>query len=65
MQSGIPADSIQQRLAAKTINVAISRAGSSRLDFENRGIQEVVRASVHYYNTEREVQQLLDAVEQL
>jgi cysteine desulfurase/selenocysteine lyase len=59
------AEAIQQRLAAKRINVSVSRVGSSRLDFEKRGLQEVVRASVHYYNLEKEVQALLDALKEL
>lgn len=53
---------MQQALAAQHINTSVSRAGSTRFDFEQRGIAEVVRASVHYFNTEGELQQLLRAV---
>ena len=41
---------------------AVSAASSSRLDFEARQLSEVVRASVHVYNTEGEVEVLLAAV---
>lgn len=45
--------------------MSVSRVGSSRLDFEARGLKAVVRASVHYYNTEKEIQALLDALKSL
>lgn len=53
--AGRGADDVQRGLAARGINVSVSRTPSSRLDFEVRGLAEVVRASVHYYNTEEEV----------
>ncbi|RBM15274.1 aminotransferase [Prauserella sp. PE36] len=56
-----PAD-VKQRLATRGINVSVSRAPSTRVDMENRGLDELVRASVHYYNTQREIRSLCDAV---
>jgi selenocysteine lyase/cysteine desulfurase len=56
---------VQQALAAQHINVSVSRTGSSRFDFERRGLSEVVRASVHCYTTEEELQRLLDALGEL
>lgn len=41
------------------INVSVSRCPSTRIDFEQRGLHEVVRASVHYYNTEEELDSLI------
>ena len=34
----------------------------ARLDLPNRGLPDLVRASVHYYKTEQELDQLLDAL---
>jgi cysteine desulfurase / selenocysteine lyase len=47
---------IKQALAAKRINVTTSTAFSARLDMEARGLESIVRASVHYYNSEEEVE---------
>jgi selenocysteine lyase/cysteine desulfurase len=56
-----PAD-IQQRLGAQGINVSISTVGSTRYDMEARGLTDLVRASVHYYNTEEEIDRLCRAL---
>jgi selenocysteine lyase/cysteine desulfurase len=47
---------IQSALAEQHINVTVSRLPSTRLDMEARGLSSVVRASVHYYNSEEEVE---------
>ncbi|HEV7368692.1 aminotransferase class V-fold PLP-dependent enzyme [Arenibaculum sp.] len=59
---GRPADAVKAALAARGINVSISTAGSTRLDMEARGLDELVRASVHYYNTEEEIERLVSAL---
>jgi selenocysteine lyase/cysteine desulfurase len=46
---------VTQALAAERINVTTSSSASTRLDMEARGLDRVVRASVHYYNSEEEV----------
>jgi selenocysteine lyase/cysteine desulfurase len=60
--SGVPAADVQRRLAAERVNVSVMEAASARLDFGKRGIAEAVRSSVHYYNSEEEVDSLVDAV---
>jgi selenocysteine lyase/cysteine desulfurase len=52
---GHDADTIRQTLAGQHINVTVSRLTSTRLDMEARGLTSVVRASVHYYNSEAEL----------
>jgi selenocysteine lyase/cysteine desulfurase len=54
-KDGEAASDIQQRLAAADIRVSVSTRASAQLDFGRRGLDEVVRASVHYFNTEDEI----------
>ena len=58
---------IRDRLAAHNprINVSTSSINSARLDFPQRGLTQTVRASVHYYNTEAELDTLVDAIARL
>jgi cysteine desulfurase/selenocysteine lyase len=53
--AGNDADEIQGRLAKARINVSVSRVASTRLDMEARALPDLVRASVHYYNTAEEI----------
>ncbi len=62
---GRSATAVRDALAAERINVSVIGASSARLDLDARGIPEVVRASVHYYNTEDELDRLAEAVEAL
>jgi selenocysteine lyase/cysteine desulfurase len=59
---GSPASRVMQHLAQRAINVTVSTAASTLLDMQARGLTEVVRASVHYYNTEDEIARLCEAV---
>lgn len=56
---------IQERLHQQAINVSTSTPKGTRLDMESRQLQAVVRASVHYYNSEAEVDKFCEAVAQL
>jgi selenocysteine lyase/cysteine desulfurase len=60
--AGNDADEVQRRLAKAHINVSVSRVSSTRLDMEDRGLPDLVRASVHYYNTAEEVEQFCSAL---
>jgi cysteine desulfurase / selenocysteine lyase len=50
----------QRRLAAAGVNVSVSSRASTRLDMEARDIHDLVRASVHYYNTDAEIDRLAE-----
>ena len=59
---GIGAAEVQRRLAESHINVSVALEESSRLDLVERRLPELVRASVHYYNSEDEIERFCDAV---
>jgi len=63
--AGHPPRDIQMLLRGQRINVSIASQMSARLDFPDRGLDEVVRASVHYFNTIDEVDALVAAIERL
>lgn len=50
-----PSD-LRDRLRAEGINIWAPGAISGRLDLEEKGLEQVARASVHYYNTESEIE---------
>jgi selenocysteine lyase/cysteine desulfurase len=47
------------------MNLSVSLASQTRLDMDTRGFDALIRASVHYYNSEDEVQRFLQAIEDL
>ena len=61
----IEADDIKAALQEDAINVSTSSTSSTLLDMQEREITSIVRASVHYYNTEEEVKRFAEAVAQL
>jgi selenocysteine lyase/cysteine desulfurase len=52
---GYSTESVQRALAERNINVTTSSRAATRLDMEARKLDSVVRASVHYYNTNDEI----------
>ena len=56
---------IKADLLARKINVTTSHLEFARLDMETRGLESMVRASVHYYNTDGEIERFAEAVETL
>jgi selenocysteine lyase/cysteine desulfurase len=62
---GHEAGAVKQALGGHKINVSVSSASSTLLDMEARGLSQVVRASVHYYNTEEEIARFAEALGRL
>jgi cysteine desulfurase/selenocysteine lyase len=52
----------RRKLAEQRINVSVSLAESTRIDMDKRGLASVVRASVHYFNSEDEVERCCDFI---
>ena len=59
---GLSATDVKTSLANDRIHTSVSVASTSRYDLGNRGLDEVVRASVHYYNTSEEIDRFEAAV---
>ena len=59
---GVAADKVQQQLATHRVNVSVSLVDYARLDLPHRGLPDLVRASVHYYNTDDELDRLIGAL---
>ncbi|WP_020657599.1 aminotransferase class V-fold PLP-dependent enzyme [Amycolatopsis benzoatilytica] len=62
---GIPADQVKAHLQAAKINTSVTHATSAQYDFAARNLPDLVRASVHYYNTEDEIDRLVSEVAKL
>ncbi len=60
-----PPEAIRAALGERSIHVSVSPRAYTLYDMENRGLASVVRASVHYYNTEDEVDRFCAAIEDL
>jgi selenocysteine lyase/cysteine desulfurase len=59
---GVPAPEVRRLLAAERVNVSVMEPESAQLDFGLRGIDEAVRSSVHYYNSDEEIDRLVAGV---
>jgi selenocysteine lyase/cysteine desulfurase len=59
---GHTADDVRAALGAQRVNVSVTDATAARLDLDGRGIDELVRASVHYYNSDEELGKLVECV---
>jgi len=60
--AGITATEVRAKLAAQHINVHIGLAKSTIYYMNRRGLDGIVRASVHYYNTEEEIETVCRAL---
>lgn len=58
-------EAIQQALRSHNINVSVTTRSSTLLDMEARGFTTLVRASIHYYNSEEEIERFCGTLETL
>jgi selenocysteine lyase/cysteine desulfurase len=56
---------VKDLLRADAVNVAVSHATSAQLDLPHRGLDSVVRASVHYTTTDAELDRFAELVSRL
>jgi cysteine desulfurase / selenocysteine lyase len=59
---GVEANELKNRLSRERINVTASPRSSTLLDSRARALPDLVRASVHYYNTDEELERLVETV---
>ena len=59
---GREAGDVVQRLRADAIVVRVVERSATLIDMEQRNIDQLVRASVHYYNTELEIERLCESL---
>lgn len=64
-KNGLAAKDVATTLREQRMNVSVSLKSSARLDFNKRGLDDILRASVHYFNTDEEVDRFLAAVDAL
>ncbi|MBL8774420.1 MAG: aminotransferase class V-fold PLP-dependent enzyme [Acidimicrobiales bacterium] len=62
---GWDAADVSQALREQQINTSVTAITGARWDLADRGLDRMVRASVHYYNTNQELDRLIDAVADL
>ena len=62
-KDGVEAGAIFDAMRDEAINIETSSAAATRLDMTARGLDALVRASVHYYNTREEIDRFCTAVE--
>ena len=53
---------VQAALQARHINVSLTKAVAAQFDLGHRGLDSLVRASPHYFNTDEEIAQLVAVV---
>ncbi|UOE50663.1 aminotransferase class V-fold PLP-dependent enzyme [Mucilaginibacter sp. SMC90] len=56
---------VKNKLAEKHINVSVGKAASTLIYMNKNHLNNIVRASVHYYNTEQEIELLCVALREI
>jgi selenocysteine lyase/cysteine desulfurase len=61
-KDGVRPESMAQKLLAQGINISVSALSSARLDLGKRGLDALARASLHYFNTDAEIDRFVEAI---
>jgi selenocysteine lyase/cysteine desulfurase len=61
-KDGESAPDLVKRLRQQNVNLSTSSVFSAQLDFARRGLDNLARASVHYFNTETEIERFCKLV---
>mgnify|MGYP002031093341 FL=1 len=61
-KDGESAPDLAKRLRQQNVNLSTSSVFSAQLDFARRGLDNLARASVHYFNTETEIERFCKLV---
>jgi cysteine desulfurase / selenocysteine lyase len=61
-RAGVEAEALRDALADQGINVSVTHGASTLLDTQRRQLPDLVRASVHYYNDDDELDRFCHAV---
>ena len=56
---------IKEALGSRRIHVTVSDGSGQLVSFRQRGIARVVRASVHYFNTEQEIEFFIESLKEV
>ena len=65
LSSQMSTTEIKLKLREHRINVSVPDWSGSLVSFQNRGLTEVVRASLHYYNNEQEIDYFIETLQKL
>ncbi len=64
-KDGLEIPAARAALRQQNINISNSTINSTRIDMERRGLTDILRSSVHYYNTDAEIERFCAAVAEL
>lgn len=64
-KNGIDSATVAARLLEKGINISVATLPHARLDLGQRKLHSLARASVHYFNTDNEIDRFIDSVKSL
>jgi len=62
---GLGATRIKDAMRRQGVNVSVSDGAGSLVGYQRRGLTQTVRASVHYFNTEAEIERFAAILEGL